>query len=187
MAFLKSRYFLLMVASLEIVKGTFSFHSFTSIEMNNAMCLAFIETKRKALYDYFLKHPRVTRAFRNEYSNSFTPLTLGHRNLHNPATVRKMDDPVSIKLVRARTVLQVSGKKFPIRQDVIWDKTSRSYFDNEFQKGRMHLNEQQSQFLALIIKQVNEINHTIMRHYYTFLELQNLLEDNEKYLGGDHD
>nr|WP_128813581.1 hypothetical protein [Vibrio alfacsensis] len=68
-----------------------------------------------------MKHPRVTRSYNNEYSNTFTPLTLGYRNMHNPATVRKMDDSVSIKLVRDRLVVKVSGIKIPIRQDVIWD------------------------------------------------------------------
>ncbi|MGR5237681.1 hypothetical protein [Vibrio alfacsensis] len=157
------------------------------IEINNAMCAAFIKTKQKSLYDFFLKNPRITRAYGNEYVNTFTPLSLGVRDLHSQAARERMVDPIVVNLVRARVVVQVTGKKYPIRQDVIWDKSTRTYFDNEFKKGRLNLSDQHSEFLVLVIKQVNQLNQTILSHYRHFLELQNLLENNEIYLGGRYD
>ncbi|CCN40021.1 hypothetical protein VIBNIFTn2_120003 [Vibrio nigripulchritudo FTn2] len=154
---------------------------------NNEFCMGYSKRKQAELNKFFMANPRVRKVYDAEFKNSISPISLGVRNLHGSAKTSKMDDPVKVRLIRARVILKLANKKFPLRQDVIWHKESREYSDAEFQQGRLGLSAEHYAYLSKVIQEINFFNSMFTTHYEHLHRIKTLLEDNVDLLEGRYD
>ncbi|KGY10341.1 hypothetical protein [Vibrio sinaloensis] len=157
------------------------------ILMNNEFCKAYTKSKQAEIHKFFVLNPRMKKAYEGESRNTISPVALELRNLHGSSKVAKMDDPVQVKLIRARVIIKLRNRRFPLKQDVIWSKASREYSDAEFQKGRLGLSDAHSEYLSRVIHDINHFNFMFTNHYEHLSMTMKLLEGNVDLLEGRYD
>ncbi|WP_221768583.1 hypothetical protein, partial [Vibrio penaeicida] len=154
---------------------------------NNELCVFYSKRMQDEINKFFLENPRIKISYEKEFKNSVSPITLEPRDLHRTAKTVKMDDPIQVKVIRARVLIQLRNKNFPTKQDVIWNKDTKEYFDAEFQKGRLGLSAEQSKYVSKIIQDVNYFNAMFIEHYDQLHNVKTLLERNIDLLEGMYD
>lgn len=154
------------------------------VERNNIVCKMLSDSLQKEINEFFKQNPRMVSIKTSFYYDHASPISVTIRPMHNKSKVAHMDDPISVDLLRLRTLLAVSkSKRFPKSQDTIYVK-ELGYLANEFQPGRLNMSKTHYEFVKDFVAKANAYNQMFRHHYHQLEAFQSMLDTNMRLMEG---